>query len=237
MKNNPLVKNAIGSYKENELIFASKLYREKLSNLISEAAYYKTLERMCKAGELVKIARGIYHLPKIGKYGIVPLSDREIASAFTDNGTGTVVGYSLYNALKLTTQISKTLNVMSSALESYTRRIRNVVIHQVQIEYSQEIINMINALEVLQNFNTIQNMDYSAFVNYSQSVAENYNEDILIEVVSNISYKKSTIAFLQEILKYYGVKNNLSMYLSALSEYNHPRMEEIYEIVRISKGV
>ena len=47
--------------------------------------------------ELVKIAKGTYHLPKVSKYGIVPPSEKEIISAFTENGTGTVVGYSLYN--------------------------------------------------------------------------------------------------------------------------------------------
>lgn len=64
MKSNPVVKNALTEFKENELIIASKLYREKLSGLIGEAAYYKTLQRMCESGELVKIAKGTYHCPR-----------------------------------------------------------------------------------------------------------------------------------------------------------------------------
>jgi hypothetical protein len=89
--------------KENELIFARKLYREKLSGVVTEAAYYKALERMCKSGELIRTANGICHLPKKSKYGIVPLSENEIVRAFTENGKGTIIGYSLLRVSHFTT--------------------------------------------------------------------------------------------------------------------------------------
>lgn len=233
MKNNSVVKVALGKFKENELIIASKLYKEELSNQITEAAYYKTLQRMCEAGELVKIAKGTYHLPKVGKYGIVPPSEKEIIAAFTENKTGSVVGYSLYNELNLTTQISKTVNVLSSALDGFSKSIRNIVINYVPLKFSPEIEKMIQCLEVLQNFNTIQDINYSAFVEYSKVLAQSFEEKTFEEVISKTNYKKSTISFLKEILNFYNVKNNLSEYLSALSEYKHPRMEELYETARI----
>ena len=233
MKNSLVVENALANYRENELIFASKLYREKLSDQISEAAYYKTLERMCKAGNLVKIAKGTYHLPKINKYGIVPPSEEEIISAFTENETGTVIGYSLYNALNLTTQISKTVNVMSSALEGFTKSIRNVIIHQMPLVFSEEVKNMVHILDVLQNFTAIQDINYSAFLKFTEKLASAYDSESFRKVISIGSYKKSTISFLHEILNFYGVQNNLSRHLSTLSEYKHPKMEELYETARI----
>ena len=233
MKNSLVVENALANYRENELIFASKLYREKLSDQIGEAAYYKTLERMCKAGDLVKIAKGTYHLPKINKYGIVPPSEEEIISAFTENETGTVIGYSLYNALNLTTQISKTVNVMSSALEGFTKSIRNVIIHQMPLVFSEEVKNMVHILDVLQNFTAIQDINYSAFLKFTEKLASAYDSESFRKVISIGSYKKSTISFLHEILNFYGVQNDLSRHLSTLSEYKHPKMEELYETARI----
>lgn len=232
MKSNPVVKNALTEFKENELIVASKLYREKLSGLIGEAAYYKTLQRMCESGELVKIAKGTYYLPKVSKYGIVPPSEKEIISAFTENETGTVVGCSLYNALNLTTQISKTIIVMSSALEGLTKSIRNVVVHQVPLEFSQEITSIVHGLEVLQNFSTIQDINYSAFLAYTEQLASSFDAKAFREVISIKNYKKSTISFMREILNYYQVENNLDEYLSTLSEYKHPKMDELFETVR-----
>ena len=234
MKNNPVVRNALEEFKENELIIASKLYREKLSGQISEAAYYKTLQRMCESGELAKIAKGTYHLPKVSKYGIVPPSEKEIITAFTENETGTVVGYSLYNSLNLTTQVSKTITVMSSALEGLTKSIRNIVVQQVPLVFSKEIANMIHGLEVLQNFNSIQDIDYSAFLKYTEKLASSFDIDAFKEIVSKKAYKKSTISFMQEILNHYHIKNDLNEYLSSLSEYKHPTMEELYEAARVS---
>ena len=233
MKCNPIVRNALAEFEANELIIASKLYKEKLSGQISEAAYYKTLQRMCESGELVKIAKGTYHLPKVSKYGIVPPSEKEIVTAFTENETGTVIGYSLYNALNLTTQIPKTITVMSSALEGLTKSIRNVIVYQVPLEFSKEITSMIHGLEVLQNFNSIQDINYSAFLKFSEELALSYNPEIFEEIVNTKTYKKSTISFLYEILNYYNVQNNLNKYLSALSEYKHPKMEELYEAARV----
>lgn len=230
-----LVKNAIHEYDENELILANNLYREKLSERISEVNYYKSLERLCKSGELVKIAKGTYHIPKSGKYGIVPPSEKEIISAFTANKTGTVVGYSLYNSLNLTTQISKTVCVLSSAIDSLTKTIRNIAVQQTSLVFSDATENMIHALEVLQNFNNIQDLNYASFVRYTKEIAQNYNESIFKEIYLCRKYKKSTIAFLQEILDYHNVENNLGIYLSALSEYKIPKMEELYETARVSE--
>lgn len=232
-----IIKNMLSNFKENELIFASKLYKSELYNQVSEAAFYKTLERMCKTGELVKIAKGTYHLPKLSKYGIVPPSDKDIINALTSNGTGTVIGYSLYNALELTTQVSKNVEIMSSAVDNFNKTIRNIVVHQVQIDYTDTVKNMIHSLEVLQNYYNIQDINNFAFINLTKKMADWYDEDTFNKVISTINYKKSTIAFFQEVLNYYNVNNNLNLYLSSLSEYKYPKMEEIYEITRISTGI
>ena len=233
MQSNNIIKNTLSNFEENELIFASKLYKTKLYNQVSEAAFYKTLERMCKSGELVKIAKGTYHLPKISKYGIVPPSDNEIIFEFTKNDTGTIVGYSLYNALNLTTQVAKSIEVMSSTIENLTKTIRNIVVHQVQIDYTENVKNMIHSLEVLQNYYNIQDINNLSFTKFTKKLADSYDEEIFKKVISAISYKKSTIAFLREILNFYNVKNNLNIYLSSLSEYKYPKMEEIYETTRV----
>ena len=227
MKPNPIVREAISQFKENELIIACNLYKNELSDKISEAAYYKTLGRMCMAGELVKIAKGTYHLPKLGKYGIVPPSENDVISAFTQNGTGTVIGYSLYNSLNLTTQISQRIVVVSSALAGFTKTIRNVTVYQLPLDYSEPVINMVNGLEVLQNFSNIQDINLSAFLVYTEKIAKTYDAISIQEILATGRYKKSTIAFLREVLNFYHRENNLDIYLSTLSDYKHPKMTDI----------
>ncbi len=235
MKENRAIKNALQNYNENELIFASRLYKDELYGKTHEAAYYKALERMCKSGELVRIAKGIYHLPKISRYGIVPPSESEIVSAFTENGKGTVIGYSLYNSLNLTTQIPRTINVLSSAIDSFSKSVRNIVVHKSLLDYTKPVENMVRGLEVLQNFTSIQDISYSAFIEFARDFSSQYNDEVFEKVIAAQSYKKSTIAFMREILEFYGVNNRLDRHLSALSEYKHPRMEEIYEAAQIDR--
>ena len=190
---------------------------------------------MCKTGKLAKIAKGTYHIPKYSKYGIVPPSEKEIIYAFTENCKGTIIGYSLYNSLNLTTQISKSIDVMSSNIEGYTKKIRNIKINNVQLNYSENIINMIHCLEVLQNYYSIQDINNYSFIKYTKKIVNIYNDNDFMEVIEKINYKKSTIAFLHEILNYYGKENNLNLYLSSLSEYKYPKMEELYEITQLSR--
>ena len=124
---------------------------------------------------------------------------------------------------------------MSSALEGLTKSIRNIVVQQMPLEFSKEITDMVHGLEVLQNFNSIQDINYSAFLKYTEELASSFDVEAFKEIVSTKAYKKSTISFMQEILNHYKVKNNLNEYLSSLSDYKHPRMEELYEAARISQ--
>ena len=142
MTSSQMVCQIIEEIPQNELIFASKLYSQRLSNTVTESAYYKTLERLCKAGSLCKIAKGTYYRPKTSKYGIVPPSQNEIVSAFTKPDKGTVIGYSLYNNLKLTTQVSKTIEVLSSALDQQTKNISNVLLQFCNLIYTPKIKRM-----------------------------------------------------------------------------------------------
>lgn len=234
MKSSQIISQTITQIPENELIFASKLYTQQLGNEVTESAYYKTLERLCKAGELCKIAKGTYYRPKTSKYGSVPPSQKEIVAAFTEKEKGTVVGYSLYNSLKLTTQVSKTVEVFSSALEQQTKNISNVLLQFCNLIYTPEINGMIHMMEVLQNFSEIQELNYSQFIRYCEQFSEIYNDAVFEQVCQQIRYQKKTIAFLRNILMHYQVPNNLNRYLSSLSEYKYPTMEEIYEAASLS---
>lgn len=232
MESSLVIKNALSCYRENELIFASQLYKTKLYNYISEAAFYKTLERMTKSGALIKIAKGTYHLPKISKYGTIPPSEKEIIDSFIDNSKGIIIGYSLFNDLNLTTQVAKNIEILSSNIDSYTKTIKNVIIRQVQIDYTENVKNIITSMEVLQNYYNIQDINNYSFLELTKKISSWYNEAAFKKVNNIVNYKKSTIAFLREILNYYGVKNNLNIYLSSLSEYKYPKMEELYESTR-----
>ena len=229
-----IIMQVVGQIKENELIFASKLYAEQLSNAVTEYAYYQTLARMCKAGMLCRAAKGIYYRPCVSRYGIVPLPQKEIVAAFTESNKGTIVGYSLYNHLKLTTQVPKTIEVYSSQIEQQTKRICNVQLQFCDLIFTDEVSHTIHMLDVLQNFDEIQDLNYDSFIVFCEDFSSTYNEIIFEQVRKKVPCQKRTISFLREILNYYHVEHHLDKFLSSLSEYKHPTMEEIHEAAHIS---
>jgi hypothetical protein len=100
------------------------------------------------------------------------------------------------------------------------------------LEFTEEVCAAIELLEVLSNYYSIQDFNYKGFIMLCEQFSKGYNEEVTEKVLAAINYSKSTIAFLRSVLNYYNVGNSLGKYLSALSTYKYPPMEEIYELAR-----
>ncbi len=224
-----IVENELLQFSEKQLIIASRLYQEKLIGVVSEAAFYQSLGRLCHNGKIAKVSKGVYCRPRKTRYGDVLPSEQEIVDTFTKNEQGMVVGYRLYNALNLTTQVSKNSEVYSSGFEGKTKRIGNVNMTHYPLKYSQSVIKTVALFEVLNHYYEIQDLNRTAFQNFLSESAKSYNEDVIEQVLSTMRYPKKTIAFAHQALNYHKRQNSLGRYLSSLSEYRIPSMEEIYE--------
>lgn len=228
------VAKRISRIPENQLIFASKLYEEQFRGEMTEGAYYQALGRMCKAGSLCRIGRGTYYRPKRGKYGPLPLPQAEVLSVFTTDGAGTIVGYTMYHQLKLTTQIPKTITVLTSRLEQQTKQLGDVSLRFCNLNYTPKVKNSLHMLEVLQNFETIQELNYPQFLRLCEAFSAQYQEEVIRQILAQRSYKKRTLSFLKNVLDYYRVPNHVGNDLSPLSKYRHLTMEAIYEAAQLS---
>ncbi|MCD7729761.1 MAG: DUF6088 family protein [Clostridia bacterium] len=229
MKHNYLEEIIYSRYKENQLIEASSLYLQ-LNNAVNEMAYYKALERMVQRKKLLKVSKGVYCIPASSPYGLLVPSQRQILNQLLSDEKGVVVGYSLFNSLNLTTQVSKNIDVYSTYFNAQTKNIGNINIHNYKLNYTPEYARTIEFLEVLAHYKEIQDINHNAFLLYCKNSASAYNENAVKEVLEKITYPKSTIAFLRNILAHYGVQNSLSQYLSPFSSYKYPSMEELYAL-------
>ena len=187
---------------------------------------------MSKQGSLVHLTKGLYYRPKKSRFGTVPISEKEIISHYTNDGRGIVIGYSLYNQKGLTTQISKRIEILSSAISEQKKHIHNVCVANSGIALTQDTIPVIETMEILQNYKSIEDIRKSALAAYMREFATEYSDTAAVFVLKNRKYKKSTIAFLERFLNYLGVENTLHQFLSALSSYAIPEMEEFYEPAR-----
>ena len=127
-------------------------------------------------------------------------SEKEIIAAFTQNNTGMVVGYTMYNAMNLTTQVSKNIQINTSALDEQKKQIGNVFLQKYDIVFSPEVVRVVAILEVLQNYNKIEDLNEPQFKKLCAEFAEHYDEKVCEYVLSNIPYSEQTIARLKAII-------------------------------------
>ena len=216
-----------------QLIFASSLYQQ-ISSEVSEALYYKILERMTKRGTLLRLARGIYYRPLCNKFGTVPFGEKEILQHFVSNGKGVVIGYRLYNRLGLTTQVGKNAEAYTNLIEGEEKTVGSVHFRKLNLFLTKEMASVIEVLEVLENYFKIEDLNKEAFGKFMREFCAQYSDEAVQNVLAHIKYKKSTIAFLKCFLDYFGVENTLNKYLSPLSVYRIADMEDFYESARAS---
>ncbi len=220
----------IRKYPELKIIDASMLYKEKFRD-ISEQAYYQVLSRMTKSGELLRLSRSVYCIPKNSRFGTIPPSEENILelNLGLKMNKGVVIGYRLYNKYRLTTQISKKVEIYSNVNYQAIKRINNVIIHRVNIKFDEPTIRMIELLEVLDNYMKIEDLNTNSLIRFIENLVKFYDEKILHKLIESIGYKKSTLASLKNVLDYYKIENSVYKYLSSTSKYKALSMEELHE--------
>ena len=235
MKNREHILAEFQNVPENTLIMAGKLYREKFAEQMNEAAFMQAISRLAKSGEIERISKGIYCRPKKSRFGTILPSDQEIVDLFIRHNNGVIVGYGLYNSLGLTTQVSRRLNAYSSLVDEQLKQIGHVTVQKYDLEYTDEAKAVIRLMELLHHYREIQDINYSAFLRNTEALSRQYTQGAFEAVQKAIGYPKRTVAFLREALNYYQVPNNLNKYLSSLSNYRIPKMEELYEAAQQSR--
>lgn len=228
MKTKEVILAELYNVPEKTIIFSGRLYKEKFSSVMSEVTFAQVISRLYRSGELERVAKGVYCRPKNTRFGKVLPTEQEIVKVFTDKQKGILTGYHLYNLLGITTQISKSYRVYSAFSDEAKKTIGNVNIYRYNLVYSQVVNDHIILMELLHNYRNIQDINHMAFKKNIQELCGMYDQSVFEKIQKEIGYPKRTVAFLREALNYYHIPNTLNKYLSELSDYKIPRMEEIY---------
>ena len=220
------IRDYIVSVPENTIINAADVYQDQFA-FVTEKNFYKVLERMTRDGILTRLTKGLYYRPKKTRFGNVPLSEDKITEYYAHNGV--VLGYVMYNKYGLTTQVGKRVEVLSGNVTEEKKNIGNIFVEKTRMELNEDTVPVIEALDVLQHYSQIEDLNRSALASFLSSFSKEYSDSTADYVINNRKYKKRTIAFMKAILDYKGINNSLEKHLSVLSTYAVPEMEEIFE--------
>lgn len=220
------VKKIILQFAEEEIFNAKDVYDKKL-NSIPEVTYYKILERLVKQQELVHLTKGLYYRAQGQRGKIKPLQAEYIIDYYTKNDRGTIIGQKVLFDYGIALNQPRKIEILSNGLKEEKKHIGDVEVQKTKLILDNNTVPVIKTLEILQNYKMGEYYNKNRFLSYMRNFSENYYDDVTRYVLDNRKYKKSTIAFLERILEWYGVENSLNEFLSPLSKYKIPAIDEL----------
>lgn len=208
-------------------IFVASEFRETHLCGIPEQTYYKILERLVKQMDIVHLTKGLYYRPNKNAAGIIPIDEQDIIEYYVAEESGMLAGVGLLKQKELTSDKVDTIEILSNNIKEEKKHIGRIEVRKTNVILNSDTIPVIEVLEILQNYNKMKDVNKNRFLAYIKRFSEQYSDDVTDYVIERKKYKKSTIAFLERMLTWYGVENSLGKYLSSLSQYKIPTIEQL----------
>ena len=194
---------------EGTVVVANAMYEQGFTRM-SHDAFFRSIERLCEDGYILRAGKGMYIKTSDGDKNIEELL---LNYFFGDNNdSGMFIGYRLYNKYVIRTR---------------TCELGNIIVKRPEVDLDFENSKVLEALEILQNYHNIENLDKLKFARYAKQFAGSYNDEAAVNVLLHMKYKKSTIAFMKKILDMYKTQNSLQQFLSYASDYKIPAVQRI----------
>ncbi len=166
---------------------------------------YKTLLKIFTRLE----DEGIVHTVSKGLYcvGNKTVNSKKIIAQYASSGKGTFVGYGLFNSIGLTIYKDDKIEIYTNAIVSKQKTIGDFLLKRVDLEFTDEIIDLISLLEILDIGFGMKGADYLSYKRTVELLALTYNDDNFRKVMAAIRYKYSTIVKLNELLNRLDIEN------------------------------
>ncbi len=166
---------------------------------------YKTLLKIFNRLEY----DGIVHTVSKGLYSVgnKEVNNKLILSRYTKNGKGMVAGYTLFNSIGLTATQEDRIVIFTNAIANKQKTIGNFLLKQVDLEFTNEIIDLISLLEIIDVGFSMKGADYFSYKRTVELLALTYSDDNFGKVIKAIRYKYSTVLKLSELLTRLDIEN------------------------------
>lgn len=210
-------------------------YEDFYVEVKKKEAIIKALNRMVGSGKISKLSKGKYYKPEKTTFGELPPEQYQVVKDLLEEDgkvTGYLTGYSIYNILGLTTQVSNTIQIGKNAVRPKLKRGR----------YTIRMVRQKNTI-TKENVPLLQILDCIRYIKKIPDTTIQKSAKRLISIISELSgedkqtivrlvkkYPPSTRALLGVILEEIGEVNNLDKLrdsLNPITTYNLPGVLEV----------
>ena len=105
-------------------------YDDFTTEVNKKQAVIKALNRMVVSGKIAKLAKGKYYKPEQTVFGTLRPNEFQVVKDLLEDGgrvIGYLTGYSIYNQLGLTTQVSNTIQIGRNEIRPMLKRERYTI--------------------------------------------------------------------------------------------------------------
>jgi hypothetical protein len=205
-------------------------YANFVSNPNQKEAIIKTLNRMAAAGKIAKLAKGRYYKPEESTFGKLQPSQNEIVKDLLEKDgrvIGYLTGYSIYNQLGLTTQVSNTIQIGRNDVRPIFKRDRYTISFVRQKNaITKENVPLLQILDVIRYLKEIPDASPTTVCKRLLTLIQDLTQKekkSLVELA--LKYPPSTRAFLGAALEELGSKSltvSLQNSLNPITLYKLP---------------
>ncbi|MCC7297171.1 MAG: hypothetical protein IT244_02460 [Bacteroidia bacterium] len=168
-------------------------------------AVIKALNRMAVSGKIAKLAKGKYYKPENTPFGnLLPNQAQVVKDLLEENGkiSGYLTGYSIYNQLGLTTQVSNTIQIGKNQIRPNFKRERYTIafINQKNT-ITQKNIPLLQLLDAIRYIKKIPDASIEESCKRFLAIIKNFSDkEINILVRLALKYPPATRALLGALL-------------------------------------
>jgi hypothetical protein len=198
-------------------------------------AVIKALNRLVQAGKLAKLAKGRYYKPENTPFGTLRPAQAEIVKDLLEESgriTGYLTGYSIYNQLGLTTQVSNTIQIGKNDIRPAFKRERYTISFLKQKNpITQDTIPLLQLLDVVRTIKKIPDADVTSSVNRLLALLRGLPEQELKKLIGlAFKYPPATRALLGAMLDEVGkaaLTPPLHQTLNPITTYPFPGLRSV----------
>jgi hypothetical protein len=181
-------------------------YTDFTTEVSQKEAVIKALNRMAASGKIAKLAKGKYYKPEKTPFGnLQPSQTQVVKDLLEQNGktTGYLTGYSIYNQLGLTAQVSNTIQIGKNQVRPSFKRERYTISFVKQKNtITKENIPLLQLLDTIRYIKKIPDTTAESSCKRLIAIIKNFSDkEINTMVRLALKYPPATRALLGALLE------------------------------------
>lgn len=201
MKTSDYIIDTIGRFRDGYVF----TYSDFSISVVKPDAIIKVLNRMVKSGKLRKLSKGRYYKPKITEFGeLKPDTYQVVKDLLQKNGKviGYLTGFSVFNSLFLTTQVSNTIQIgCNNEKKAFTRDIYKVKFIKQQNRITKDNIPVLQILDSIRLIKEIPDTNQNQLCKRFIQIIKEFSPDNLNKLKKLVlKYNASTRALTGAII-------------------------------------